>query len=647
MNDGHSRPAPGHRTRSFPCRRAAARPERPRRPPGSDTRCTETPGAGRHRASAPAPSGRCWRAIGCLAAAGTLAWHTSTRETCNRRARNDHPPRHTKPKPLRASLGTMVLIAGAGRPPVHPRRTSVACPPRPYLGDVGPATAGTTAVGAGGRQRASPASILEKPLARATFSARASWREPVEHTRVLAEHPRLHRCRQVRPLPQRPGRLREVAVPVRVVAGVEDEVRPERLGCERDTHLFRLAAHVKLPASHVLARVTLARGREPAALLDVLVQALEEVGHPADARLEQPDAQPRVALEDAAQHERRRRHHHVEGEAHAVDLEVVVEALRAELREVNTGRTVDAEGDVQLLGRVVEGLQVGMIEVPGLQCGRDHGGDEAERLRLAHDLDRRRDILDRDDGDALEPPPVRPAVAGEPAVVEAGELGRETRILDARQGERDVGEEHHRLDPLAIRVGEHALGRERVGAAVDAEALIGRAPGARTARLRVRPPLDHERAVLAGRAEPDLVGKALEELADQLAALDHMGVAVDDPHAQPPYGGNPPTLIPLVSPPSATIAAPVIADDSSLARKRATLAISAGRRLRPRACIAATSSSERPPKTASRSRAGVRTAPGQMQLARMFLRPYSSATERVRLIMPPLAVLDGLPRMPP
>src|SRR5206468_3640144 len=172
-----------------------------------------------------------------------------------------------------------------------------------------------------------------------------------------------------------------------------------------------------------------------------------------------------------------------------------------------------------------------------------------------------RDILDRDDGDALEPPPVRPAVAGEPAVVEAGELGRETRILDARQGERDVGGEHHRLDPLAIRVGEHALGRERVGAAGDAEALI--------------------------------------------------------------------------------------ADDSSLARKRATLAISAGRRLRPRACIAATSSSERPPKTASRSRAGVRTAPGQMQLARMFFRPYSSATERVRLIMPPLAVLYGLPRMPP
>ena len=47
------------------------------------------------------------------------------------------------------------------------------------------------------------------------------------------------------------------------------------------------------------------------------------------------------------------------------------------------------------------------------------------------------------------------------------------------------------------------------------------------------------------------------------------------------------TPSPAVSPPSATMAAPVTADDSSLARKSATLAISSGWRQRPRACSAA------------------------------------------------------------
>ena len=82
-------------------------------------------------------------------------------------------------------------------------------------------------------------------------------------------------------------------------------MRPECRGCERDAHLLRLAAHVELPAPDVLARVVLARRGETAPLLDVLVQALEEVGHPADAR-----------------------------------LEAVVEALRAELREMDAGRAV-------------------------------------------------------------------------------------------------------------------------------------------------------------------------------------------------------------------------------------------------------------------------------------------------------------------
>src|SRR5439155_10463506 len=81
-----------------------------------------------------------------------------------------------------------------------------------------------------GRQTGVPGSIPEKPLVRATFSARASWREPVEHARVLPEHARLHRLAEVRPPREAPRRLREVAVPVGIIARVEDELRPQHLG---------------------------------------------------------------------------------------------------------------------------------------------------------------------------------------------------------------------------------------------------------------------------------------------------------------------------------------------------------------------------------------------------------------------------------
>src|SRR5437667_3335746 len=95
-----------------------------------------------------------------------------------------------------------------------------------------------------------------------------------------------------------------------------------------------------------------------------------------------------------------------------------------------------------------------------------------------------------------------------------------------------------------------------------------------------------------------------------------------------------------VRPPSATMAAPVMNDASSEARKSTVLAISSASPTRPIGCAAAyirLSSSAR-----SRPRiwvARVSMKPGQTQLMRMLCRAVSIAPERVGLIAPALAAL--------
>ena len=115
----------------------------------------------------------------------------------------------------------------------------------------------------------------------------------------------------------------------------------------------------------------------------MLVHAVDEVRHPADARLEKRDPETRVPVEHAARDERRHRRHLVEREAHAVDLDVVRETVDTDLRQVQARGAVDAEGHLEVDGGGVERIQVGMVEVPRPERGRNHRADEAELLRAA------------------------------------------------------------------------------------------------------------------------------------------------------------------------------------------------------------------------------------------------------------------------
>ena len=171
-----------------------------------------------------------------------------------------------------------------------------------------------------------------------------------------------------------------------------------------------------------------------------------------------------MPVEDAAGDQRGHRRHLVEREADAVHLDVVGEAVHADLRQVNAGRAVNAQRHVEVDGGGVERVEVGVVEVAGLQRRRDEGRDQPELLGFAHDVDGHLAVLDRGHGDAAQPATRRGAVVGDPLVVEPRESRGELGILEAGRAQPEARIQHHRVDVIAVGVAEHALG----GSAVDA-----------------------------------------------------------------------------------------------------------------------------------------------------------------------------------
>ena len=232
-----------------------------------------------------------------------------------------------------------------------------------------------------------------------------------------------------------------------------------------------------------------------------------------------------MAVEHAARDERGHRGHLVEREAHAVHLDVVGEAVDPDLRQVDAGRPVDAEGQVEVHGGGVQPIEVGVIEVARLERRRNHGSDQAEGLRAPQRRDRVVDPLDRHDGDAVEASVALAAPVGDPLVVELAEAVGDPAVRDARRAQAEAREEDHLVDAVAVGVGERAGGRPRVDPLDLAEPVLRRAAGARPLRLGVAPALGEQ---LSPGAERECLRPAREALAHQRLALDDMGVGVDE-----------------------------------------------------------------------------------------------------------------------
>ena len=98
-------------------------------------------------------------------------------------------------------------------------------------------------------------------------------------------------------------------------------------------------------------------------------------------------------------------------------------------------------------------------------------------------------------------------------------------------------------------------------------------------------------------------------------------------------------MFPADSPQSTGRTAPVMAEAASEARKATARATSTGSTMRPSGYQRSSCLSTSGLRRARSFQSGVRTVPGQTMFARMLYRPNSSASARVRLIMPAFAAL--------
>jgi len=235
-----------------------------------------------------------------------------------------------------------------------------------------------------------------------------------------------------------------------------------------------------------------------------------------------------VPVEDATGDEGRHRGHLVERKADAVHLDVVGEAVDADLREVNPWRTVDAERHPEFDRSRVEGIEVRVIEIAGHERGRDVGRHQPEVLRLPHDVDRHRAVLDRRHGDPPQPAVRGTAVIGDPLVVEPRESGGELGILQRGSAQTEAGIQHHRVDPIPVGVAEYARRSSAVDAVGRAQPVLGRATGARTTEFGIVAALDHQAAGVG--TGGDALGPAPHRLDRKRRPLGDVSVRIDDAH---------------------------------------------------------------------------------------------------------------------
>ena len=144
------------------------------------------------------------------------------------------------------------------------------------------------------------------------------------------------------------GGAGERAVGVRVV-GREDHRIGVRLH-HRGEPRFDLLDRNEALAAEVVGRIHRERAAVEAEQLEMLVEAVQVRQRPHRARLEERDAQARMALEDAVGHERREREHLLGDEVRRMQGRVVVVEAALQLVEGHepAHARVDAEGHVDL-----------------------------------------------------------------------------------------------------------------------------------------------------------------------------------------------------------------------------------------------------------------------------------------------------------
>src|SRR5207245_4314282 len=357
----------------------------------------------------------------------------------------------------------------------------------------------------------------------------------------------------LRPFRERPhpdelaDRMRELAVAVRIVAAEYDQLVPEGVD-----HVLR-AALVDLGRDETLALEVLARlhaevrrvARAEVAL-PVLVHALEPPRGPPRARLEEDAAEPRVALEHAADDQVHARAHVLDRVADQVELHQLVVTTAAELGEVHAGALVRRERHAEPLDLGVEGVEVRMVDGGAVHRVRPHE-DRAhdELLDGVHRLgDRDPGVVQRDEAGAEEALGRARAEVREPAVVRPADGAGEARRKPIDRGGIETARrvEDGDVDALDVERLELALGVE---VAPGREAVACRRPRRVVGRLE-RQAAGHVGQGVAQHLDaedPDAARRLVAELRidvalPQVDGLEHVAVGVD--HAVILVHGAPP-----------------------------------------------------------------------------------------------------------
>src|SRR5215510_3589284 len=382
--------------------------------------------------------------------------------------------------------------------------------------------------------------------------------EPVVRRAVVPEDLALALVgdRQLQERLHRPGELR---VAVREVGREDDPVVADRVDDVLDRLLVALDRDEALPLEvgarrhRQLARVDVA---EP---LPVLVQAPEQEGHPAAVALEEGDAQPRMALEDAARAEGAGGEHLLDRMGIDVLEHRVGAELLADLTELGARALVEAERHLELLERGPQRLVVRIVPVASVHLVRpeEHRAEAVlahAAPRLGHGVV---DVEGRDHAGAEQPLGILLAEVVEPVVVGArhgcGQAGlhvgdREGEKAARRIDDRDVDAlDVHRLElhlrrPAALGVGLPALLVQGVVLALPATVAVGVDAGDAAPGLAV---VGQAQIALVLR-EPDrraIAERGIDVARPQVGRLDDVDVAVEDlefplDHGAPPLRGT-------------------------------------------------------------------------------------------------------------
>ena len=298
--------------------------------------------------------------------------------------------------------------------------------------------------------------------------------------------------------------------------------------------------------------------------LPVLLHALEEIRDPAGVGLDVHHGEAREVLEDPVPDEAHHGAHRLEGMRQDVPRGVRVHAV-AVGGEVGRARVVEADGLPQALDLGPEREVVAVVEVAAPDRVRaEVEADRAQRGRAPRLGARQLDVLEGQHRRPAQALGGGGRVLRAPVVVGAAAGGEQRRVLELAPEElpADGRVEDLHVDPLAVHVGEAALGAEARLARRDEALHALHEGGDEVGRVEGVLPLGGQRLALDQVLAPAGLEPrgARAELGSDVAlphvrGLHLMGVGVEDPaavaHGPPPVSASilqPPPRIPESSP---------------------------------------------------------------------------------------------------